>query len=380
MWFSVSAGTSSDWAPMSVGFASSVDGVNWTMYSTAVLSPTPGAWDAYSVEAPWVIRESGQYKMWYTSYFSYSPWLGNIGYATSPDGIHWTKHSGNPVLGPGTAAWENDGPYSCAVIPFPGGYQMWYGAYPRLTFSGIIGGPSIGYATSPDGIAWQRDTVHSPVLLPGGPGQWDSAYVCIPRVHQIGSAYYMWYEGRKRAGSTLTYHRLAGMASSADMGLTWAKSAENPLLSTSAGKWDATRAVVGSVLQRGDSLDMWYAGSDATNLARIGHATSTVQLIGLVGVDDEGRGTVPAAFVLAQNYPNPFNPTTIIGYQLPAASDVKLTVFDLLGRQVAVLVNERQSPGNYEVKFSAAGLASGVYLYRLTTGEGVQTRKMLVLK
>jgi predicted GH43/DUF377 family glycosyl hydrolase len=378
MWFSVSTGTSSDWAPLSVGFASSKDGITWTMYPASVLSPTPDTWDAYSVETPWVIREGGQYKMWYTSYLSISPWLGYIGYATSPDGILWTKYSGNPVMGPGTAAWENDGPYSCAVMPSPGGYQMWYGAYPLMTYSGIGGGPSIGYATSLDGIAWQPDTVHNPVLQQGGPGQWDSGYVCIPRVRQVGSTYYMWYEGRKRAGSTLSYHRMAGMATSTDMGVTWTKSADNPVLSPSAGTWDATRAVVGSVLQRGDTLDMWYAGGDATNLARIGHATSFVHT--LAGAVDEGGGNVPAAFVLAQNYPNPFNPTTVIRYQLPVASEVKLVVFDILGRQVTELVNERKSAGTYEVKFDAGRLASGVYLYRLTAGSFVQTRKMLVIK
>ena len=254
---------------------------------------------------------------------------------------------------------------------------MWYGAYPLITYSGLGGGPSIGYATSSDGIAWQRDTVHNPVLQQGGAGQWDSSYVSIPRVHQVGDTYYMWYEGRKRMGSTLTYHRMTGVATSTDMGVTWTKSADNPVLSTSAGRWDATRAVIGSVLQRRDTLDMWYAGGDATNLVRIGHATSLVPIDGVV---DDGSGIVPTTFVLAQNYPNPFNPTTVIGYQLPTASDVKLVVFDLLGRKVAALVDERQSPGIYEVRFNAAGLASGVYLYRLTAGNAVQTRKMLVVK
>ena len=252
---------------------------------------------------------------------------------------------------------------------------MWYGAYPLLTYSGIYGGPSIGYATSLDGIAWQRDSLPNPVLQQGGPGQWDSGAVCIPRVLQVGTTYYMWYEGRKRTGSTLTYHRMTGMATSTDMGVTWTKSADNPVLSPSAGTWDATRAVVGSVLQRGDYLDMWYTGSDATNLARIGHATSPI----ITGVT-EGSGNVPGAFALAQNYPNPFNPATVISYQVPAASEVKLAVFDLLGRQVAVLVNERQFPGSYKVRFDAARLASGVYLYRLIAGDVAQTRKMLVVK
>jgi hypothetical protein len=89
---------------------------------------------------------------------------------------------------------------------------------------------------------------------------------------------------------------------------------------------------------------------------------------------------VPGDFALRQNYPNPFNPTTMINYQLPAASDVKLVVYDMLGREVAVLVNERETPGSYEVKFDASGLSSGAYFYRLHAGDFVQTRKLLLTR
>ena len=88
----------------------------------------------------------------------------------------------------------------------------------------------------------------------------------------------------------------------------------------------------------------------------------------------------PTAFALAQNYPNPFNPTTVVRYQLPVVSDVKLVVYELLGREVIVLVNERRDAGSYEVKFDGAGLASGVYLYRLQAGDFVLTRKLLLLR
>jgi trimeric autotransporter adhesin len=94
----------------------------------------------------------------------------------------------------------------------------------------------------------------------------------------------------------------------------------------------------------------------------------------------ETRDRLPGAFELMQNYPNPFNPTTVVRYQLPGASNVRLVVFDLLGREVSTLVNERQGPGSYEVKFNASGLASGVYLYRLTAESFTQSRAMLLLK
>ena len=83
---------------------------------------------------------------------------------------------------------------------------------------------------------------------------------------------------------------------------------------------------------------------------------------------------------LDQNYPNPFNPTTVVNYQLPTASDVKLVVYDILGREVAVLVNERKPAGNYQVTFDATRLSTGVYVYRLTTAEYTQCRKMVLAK
>ncbi|MEW6511091.1 MAG: T9SS type A sorting domain-containing protein [Bacteroidota bacterium] len=93
-----------------------------------------------------------------------------------------------------------------------------------------------------------------------------------------------------------------------------------------------------------------------------------------------GPGNLPTEFALGQNYPNPFNPSTRIAYQIPVGSEVNLTVFDLLGRPVATLVDGRKSPGHYQIGFDAGSLASGVYLYRLTAGSFAQTRKMMVIK
>jgi hypothetical protein len=96
---------------------------------------------------------------------------------------------------------------------------------------------------------------------------------------------------------------------------------------------------------------------------------------------------LPANYSLFQNYPNPFNPSTVIGYsvggvrgQVLGVSEVRLVVYDLVGREVAILVNERKAPGSYQVKFDGSGLSTGVYMYRLTTGSFVQSRKMLLIK
>ena len=286
MWFVGFAGVpgiNGDYRPYSIGFASSKDGINWAMYPTPVLSPTPGTWDAYTIEAPMVIRQNGQYKMWYNSYLSpTSP--GYLGYATSSDGIHWTKYSGNPVMGPGKSAWEAGGPASCDVIPFPGGYKLWYTGLDATFLKG-----NIGYATSADGIVWVRDTVSNPVLKSGASGQWDDGLVATPQVLQFGNTCLMYYTGFR----TSTSPRAAGVATSNDTGKTWTRYSGNPVLVPSGTGWDGTWIEVGTVLQRGDTLDMWYDGDVSpvsTNRYRIGHATSRLsQWVALVSPANGGQ-------------------------------------------------------------------------------------------
>lgn len=89
---------------------------------------------------------------------------------------------------------------------------------------------------------------------------------------------------------------------------------------------------------------------------------------------------IPQKVTLNSNYPNPFNPSTIIGYSLPQSGFVQLKVYDVLGREVAVLVNEQQKPGNHEVQFDASGLSSGIYFYKLRSEGFIQTKKMLLLR
>ena len=89
---------------------------------------------------------------------------------------------------------------------------------------------------------------------------------------------------------------------------------------------------------------------------------------------------LPTEYTLYQNYPNPFNPVTTIKYDLPNASEVSLIIYDILGRRVKQLVNDKQQPGRYEIKFDASNLASGVYIYQLITDKYINAKKMILLK
>jgi hypothetical protein len=99
-----------------------------------------------------------------------------------------------------------------------------------------------------------------------------------------------------------------------------------------------------------------------------------------VGIQPVPVAGIPESYALSQNYPNPFNPSTTLKYELPRASHVTLTVYDLLGREVTTLVNAIEKPGYKSVEWNASGVASGVYFYRLQAGNFVQTRKLLLLR
>jgi len=89
---------------------------------------------------------------------------------------------------------------------------------------------------------------------------------------------------------------------------------------------------------------------------------------------------IPEVYSLGQNYPNPFNPLTTISFGLPEAAHVRIAVYDLLGRQVALLVNGYREAGMHEVSFDAADLSSGLYVYRIEAGDFTAVKKMILMK
>ncbi len=99
-----------------------------------------------------------------------------------------------------------------------------------------------------------------------------------------------------------------------------------------------------------------------------------------LGTGNEVDMSLPSSYDLKQNYPNPFNPTTKIAFDLPQASSVKLLVYDMLGRKVATLVNERLNAGQYNISFDASRMASGMYIYRIEAGSFTSTQKMMLIK
>ena len=347
-----------------IGQATSPDGIDWlkdSLNNPVLDVGLPGSWDDIYVYAPCVILVDSTFHMWYDGNDGSKE---RIGHATSPDGVKWTKDTlNNPVLNVGPpGSWDDTEVFNgLKSILFDGSiYHMWYGG------GDASSNYSIGYAKSPDGINWDKDT-SNPVMEPGLPGTWDGNDVIPGTIIFDGSIYHSWYSGYDGAKWCIGY------ATSPD-GINWDKDTSNPVLCVGpSGSWDEAHAWEGSVLI--DTVyKMWYSGGSFYS-GRIGYAIDTT-LISVVTMPKN----IPEQFVLSQNYPNPFNPTTTIKYQIPEMSFVTLKIYDVLGSEVATLVNEEKAMGSYEVKWHANNSPSGVYFYRIQAGDYFETKKMLMLK
>jgi predicted GH43/DUF377 family glycosyl hydrolase len=423
-------------------FSISFAQTNWTKHGSPVLDPGPaGEWDDQRLGICSVLFDGSTYHMWYTA-DSVGGNLHDIGYATSADGIIWTKYDdsntpnppfaeSDPVLSPGTpGSWDDDRVNMPCVILIDTVYHMWYtGADNPDPNEGAI-----GHATSTNGITWEKNE-NNPVLDVGPPGSWEDEWVWDPWVLFDGSMYHMWYYAWNGIGE----QNRIGHATSPHPDGTWTKDPNNPVLSFENGKWDYPRALAPCVIYDGNTFHMWYSGGQMLGY-RIGYVTSEdgsqwtkfednpvlevgsagswddtmvgfcsvidsagsrykmwytgVNSVGVgcvgyataphnppVGIEDDLYHNSPGDFTLSQNYPNPFNPVTMINYQLPMTSKVELSIYNLLGQKVVTLVNQRQLAGSYQVQWDASGFSSGIYIYSLETATGLkQSRKLILLK
>ena len=123
------------------------------------------------------------------------------------------------------------------------------------------------------------------------------------------------------------------------------------------------------------SISVSFAG-DANYSPQTGKGTLTITLTGV----EKNPTSVPTVYDLSQNYPNPFNPTSTIRYDIPKTGFVNISVYNILGEKISVLVNEMKSPGHYEIIFDAKKLSSGIYIYSIRAGDFIQSKKMILMK
>lgn len=385
--------------PFRIGYAYWAGGGTWKKLESGspVLAPGSG-WESIGVEHPSVLApdSSGGYRMWYQGLPGF-----RLGYATAQDETTWTRDPNGPITGILNAFYPR--------VLFNGQtYEMWYNI-------GSSQPADIGYATSADGIDWTPSAAN-PVFKRGMPGSWDGAGVLmgdiISGITDGGKFYHLWY-----AGSDGSAYRSGYAVSPRGFGLT-VDPAGGPLDRNT----DTVRVIVRGPVSAGlsyiadfespngvpvDTLVLFDDGAHGDSLSADGvfanswvpgvlnsysldlklqlHDTLTFEMADIVSFSpvvavEDGSPVTPMGYLLEQNHPNPFNPTTVIKYQLPVPSDVKIVVYDLLGRDVAVLVNARMDAGHHEVRWDATGHPSGVYIYRMTANLHSTARKLIFMR
>jgi predicted GH43/DUF377 family glycosyl hydrolase len=249
-----------------IGHATSPDGFRWTMDArNPIMRPeTEGDWEVASYLCLTVIHDGSQFLMWYGG--TDPAGFSQIGLATSPNGSIWTRHSENPVFETGqVGSFEYGVVIPGSVFRSGGQYHMWYAANEAPT---VFSRGTIGYATSEDGVSWDRHS--SPVLEPGSSSDWDGYVVYKPSVIFDGDSYHIWYTGLWGFGRVFVTAKI-GYATSTD-GILWTKDPSNPI--DVIGEYAEQAWVLSHDTRR--QLEMFYNTSDASGHC-VNRATSTCQ-------------------------------------------------------------------------------------------------------
>jgi len=271
---------------------------------------------------------------------------------TTDGGTTWTPLPTAPTGG------AEDGRNNCLQIT---GTDIWFGT-----------GQNKVYHSTNLGLTWTNSTVT------GITGQVTGIQFNTPLIGIVGGATMSkttdggatWtllaasgtgtISGIEGSGTDFWYVRGTGIYRSTDLGTTW----------TSVHTQTAAQNDINLVQDISGCMVGWSAGTTGT----------TSKMTGVpVGINDPSS-EIPATYSLMQNYPNPFNPTTNITFAMPLAGNVELKVYDLLGKEVATLVTGNLNAGTHVVPFDASALASGVYIYKITSGSFIDSKKMVLIK
>jgi len=269
MWFDEMNSTS----PMRIGLATSKDGISWSRYlHNPVLGRSRGeGWDSWDVENPWVLYEDGVYKMWYSGDGALSGPNSNmqIGYATSPDGMNWTKYSDNPVLTAGGNTWDDLAVSKPKVVHTGSAYLMYYKGESKESDA-----DTIGLATSKDGTHWTKTMK---VTIPSG--GWDNGAQVLGGVENLNSSWLIVY-----ASSSSTSSVSIGIATSTD-GVKWRPFSDNPIITPGPkGSWDSWAVTSPTAIGVGNDYYIYFdgIGVNAQNMIvgpRIGLAIVSAALV-----------------------------------------------------------------------------------------------------
>lgn len=256
-------GTTSFDEGMSIGYATSSDGISWVPYSNNPVMTHGNTWDINGFSGISVIKDGSIYKLWYEGVDTNG--VNQIGYATSSDGINWIPDQNNPVFSPGVnGSWDDDDVGNPWIIKEASIYKMWYWGDNQVTNT-----DQIGLATSTNGVSWQR-SVNNPVLSSDTTILWENGEgVGSPKVIKNTSGYTMSYHGANQSGTLRI-----GFATSSD-GIIWSKDNNNPLVDiASDSTWDSVAIAPETLIDGLMSLKLWFLGADNSGTVKVGLAVT----------------------------------------------------------------------------------------------------------
>jgi hypothetical protein len=319
---------------------------------TGTSNSTVGLWKSTNAGASWSAANTGVGSIKNFLSIAINPKNPNVIYAgtsfdfvlnSGPQKIYRSNNAGGTWndISSGLPSLTTDvNPVRCMSIGTVDTAEVLAGLFQNTTTNGGM------YLTTNGGTAWVK--VHN-ASLPNLAGT-------LPRSCLI------------RPGTTTEFYAgfgTGGIYRSTDKGVSWVQFASGSLTSATTIRAITFRAT----------------SSDSTVFAGAENVSPGVHeyTFPLVGIKPPGSN-IPTEFALRQNYPNPFNPATYINYDIPKASNVTLTVFDMSGKEVTTLVNEFKQAGTYSISYNASSLASGVYFYKISAGDFTSTKKMILIK
>jgi hypothetical protein len=365
----------------SIGMATSADGYTFTKHEgNPVFTPSLNGFDSYNVTQGIVIEGQTGWIMYYNGRkltgYGPGPYIGR---ATAPDPTGpWTR-SVSPVLSKGSSGeWDSDFISPTNVFAMDtGGFIMFY--YAGYDFSSSVG-HQIGMATSPDGLVWTKyddplTTEHpyaesDPVLKVGNPTEWDGIQVWLCNVLKNQDGFEMYYTGQSYAGIFAF-----GYASSPD-GIIWIKDTGNPVYTIND---DEYAVMMGysiieqpAILISGSKAFMYY-DYGILYPGEIGVATADIP----TRINDEKIWNDELRFTIC---PNPITYSTTFSYMLKEPGNVTINIFNSQCQLVAQPLNAYQARGEQKVTWNTGNLPSGIYFYRLQSGNEAGGGKMVVVK
>lgn len=356
-----------------VYYFTSTDGQDWTPYAEnpVIHENAPGTWDSGHIETPHVIQVDDAFWLYYVATVDSQiddPANLRLGLATSLDGIHWTRHPANPLLargGPGS--WDARWIESPCIYKSDSLFYLWFNGV------GADWKIHVGLATSTDGLNWEKSP-HNPVFSPTEAVSWESAAVYAPQVREVGGQLVMFYTGLAFNETGYDFENThSGIAVSSD-GIHWTRMAESVLGGTE-NDWDATGPFTQDWLPIGDEFWLYYVSSGL-----IGQATAPIELTRVLKTEN----TIINSVKLFQNFPNPFNATTIIPFYLSQPGEVKLEIYDVLGRLVRSHYQPNLAEGYHQIVFNGRdmhgrSLPAGIYFYQIANRSFRNTQKLVIL-